>query len=240
MDNFIFDVDGTLTPSRGVIDPEFKKFFLTFQEKYNVYLVTGSDRQKTIEQVGIDVYNSCRLVFNCSGNSMWIGDRNVYNSSWELPETPWKYLETKLIHSKFSPKTGWHFDVRPGLLNFSILGRKATEDQRKLYVEWDTKTQEREEITTEFNAMFQEKYKVQATIGGETGIDISGIGLDKSRILTYYDETPVSFFGDRMEIGGNDYPLKKAIEERNLQGDVCYHVSDWQHTWKILQDTYWK
>ena len=25
--NYFFDVDGTLTPSRGVIDPAFKKWF---------------------------------------------------------------------------------------------------------------------------------------------------------------------------------------------------------------------
>ena len=47
MSEFIFDVDGTLTPSRGTIDPEFKEFFMAFAKKNNVYLVTGSDRPKT-------------------------------------------------------------------------------------------------------------------------------------------------------------------------------------------------
>ena len=27
---FIFDVDGTLTPNRGIMDTEFKKFFIKF------------------------------------------------------------------------------------------------------------------------------------------------------------------------------------------------------------------
>ena len=30
MTSYIFDVDGTLTPSRGLIDLEFKAFFNTF------------------------------------------------------------------------------------------------------------------------------------------------------------------------------------------------------------------
>ena len=36
---FVFDVDGTLTPSRGKIDPEFKQFFDEFCVKNNVYFV---------------------------------------------------------------------------------------------------------------------------------------------------------------------------------------------------------
>ena len=54
MSEFIFDVDGTLTPSRGTIDAGFKEFFMDFCNKNNVYLVTGSDRPKTIEQIGED------------------------------------------------------------------------------------------------------------------------------------------------------------------------------------------
>ena len=62
MSEFIFDVDGTLTPSRGTIDSELKAFFMNFCKKNNVYLVTGSDRPKTIEQIGEDLYNSCKRV----------------------------------------------------------------------------------------------------------------------------------------------------------------------------------
>ena len=43
---FVFDVDGTLTPSRGLIDMEFQKYFMDFCEDNFVYLITGSDRQK--------------------------------------------------------------------------------------------------------------------------------------------------------------------------------------------------
>jgi hydroxymethylpyrimidine pyrophosphatase-like HAD family hydrolase len=46
---FIFDVDGTLTPSRGVIDNEFKVWFNNFMDRYPVAFVTGSDLEKTID-----------------------------------------------------------------------------------------------------------------------------------------------------------------------------------------------
>ena len=77
--DYIFDVDGTLTPSRGTIDPEFKKFFLKFANKHRVFLVTGSDKDKTVEQIGPDVYDSCMRVYNCSGNSRWIRDKELYS-----------------------------------------------------------------------------------------------------------------------------------------------------------------
>ncbi len=43
---FIFDVDGTITPSRKKITEDFLPFFNEFVEKNDVYLVTGSDRDK--------------------------------------------------------------------------------------------------------------------------------------------------------------------------------------------------
>ncbi len=41
MTNFVFDVDGTLTPSRGKMDEGFKRFFLKFIDDHTVCLVKG-------------------------------------------------------------------------------------------------------------------------------------------------------------------------------------------------------
>ena len=43
---FIFDVDGTLTPSRLPMTDEFAKFFHEWIEKNKFYLVTGSNIEK--------------------------------------------------------------------------------------------------------------------------------------------------------------------------------------------------
>ena len=53
--NYVFDVDGALTPSRLKMDREFHSFFRKWISDKNVYLLTGSDHDKTIEQVGVDV-----------------------------------------------------------------------------------------------------------------------------------------------------------------------------------------
>ena len=48
---FIFDVDGTLTPSRLPMTKEFQKFFGEWSKKNKFYLVTGSDLPKLQEQM---------------------------------------------------------------------------------------------------------------------------------------------------------------------------------------------
>ena len=74
---FIFDVDGTLTPSRQQIDTEFAVYFTDFCTNNKVYLVTGSDRDKTIEQVGEEVYSLAQRVYNCSGSDVWKGNKHA-------------------------------------------------------------------------------------------------------------------------------------------------------------------
>ena len=71
---FIFDVDGTITPSRKKIQDDFGSSFLTFCRNHDVYLVTGSDRDKTIEQIGLSLYCACKRVYNCAGNDVYEGD----------------------------------------------------------------------------------------------------------------------------------------------------------------------
>ena len=83
MTHFIFDVDGTLTLSRQAMIPEFQEWFINFQEHNSTYLVTGSDRNKTLEQVGPTVYNFARRVYNFSGSDVWEQDENTYTSGWK-------------------------------------------------------------------------------------------------------------------------------------------------------------
>ena len=71
MNKFIFDVDGTLTPSRSKIDPEFKIWFTEFCVNNEVYLVTGSDYVKTQEQLGDYLLRWPVFVYNCSGSDVW-------------------------------------------------------------------------------------------------------------------------------------------------------------------------
>ena len=231
----LFDVDGTLTVSRQKIDPVFHDEFLKICENYHVYLVTGSDRPKTVEQLGEKIYFAAQRVYNCSGNDIWEQDKNIYTNDWSLPEKPWKYLESQLLQSKFAPKTGWHFEERPGMLNFSILGRKAQPHQRQYYIDWDKKTNERRLIRDEFVSALGNKFSVTAEIGGETGLDIYPLGCDKGQIIEdfeNYDE--VLFFGDKTTPGGNDHSIAVKVDS-HAPDSQSYQVDNWEHTRKLLK-----
>lgn len=231
MNKFVFDVDGTLTPSRQKIDVKFAAWFEHFATHHAVYFITGSDRDKTIEQVGKPLYSLAQKVYNCSGNDIWEQDNNVYRSSWTLDEKAKEWLEQKLKQSKFPLRTGNHIEERPGCVNFSVVGRNATLGERKLYVSYDEETKERERIANEFNYIFGlSSLEICAQVGGDTGIDIYPMGADKSQIIDHFEKgDKIIFFGDKMEQGGNDYPLARE----NVSG-TNHHVRDWKHTWELL------
>ena len=230
MHKFIFDVDGTLTPSRGKIDDDFKKFFVEFCKNNNVYLVTGSDKPKTVEQIGDELYSMAKRVYNCSGSEVWVGDKQIKTNDWKVPYHVRTWLLDKLEESNFPLRTGLHIEERVGMINFSIVGRNATVGERKLYVKYDKEHNERNVIADLFNKEFSD---LIARPGGETGIDISPIGKDKSQIINDFDiNDTLHFFGDRMDPQGNDYPLKKVIIDNDL--GFAIQVNGWKNTWEML------
>ena len=235
--NYIFDVDGTLTPSRARIDEDFRQWFLEFARWNNVYLVTGSDMSKTEEQIGKELFKNVECVYNSSGNTKHKNGVCVFNTKClELPRDVHAFLLKKSISSDFDIATGNHFDSRPGLLNFSVVGRNANKMQRKKYVKFDNSSNERQTISDEFNKKFTKKFGLVSQVAGETGLDIIEIGKDKAQILkdfTFQDS--LIFFGDNIQPGGNDYGIAQAIEYGPYTYTECHNVKNWKETWKILK-----
>ena len=235
VNRFIFDVDGTLTPSRCKIDFKFHEWFVDFQRLHPVYLVTGSDRSKTLEQVGDIVYNLSKRVYNCSVSDTWEQDKNIFTSEWQLPLLETEFLTEKLTQSNFPLRTGIHFEHRPGMCNFSVVGRGANKKERQQYVEFDLANNERNQIASSFCKRFP---NIEAKVGGETGIDLFPQGSNKSQILRDFGANDcLHFFGDAMHSEGNDYPLQQAIVDKNL--GIGYNVNGYKETWEILRDTVW-
>ena len=233
MTAFLFDVDGTLTPSRQPIDPKFKSFFLGWLEDHDAWLVTGSDYAKTLEQLGEEICHKVCGIFTCSGNEFIVeGSRVAYND-WTLPEMAHEYLASKLITSEFPLRCDRHFEHRTGMVNFSIVGRGATLEERQEYIKWDKTYNERKNIARQFNRIFPE---LEAKVGGETGLDISPKGFDKRQILKHFDTSHVVFFGDAMSVDGNDFPLADALIVRG-NCDV-YPVTSWIDTFNRLDEIY--
>jgi phosphomannomutase len=232
---YAFDVDGTLTPSRLKIDPEFEIFLLHFSKYEEVYLVTGSDKDKTIEQVGKEVWHAAAGCLQSCGNHIFVKGEEVYRNNWEPNEDLIELLESFLKISKWRTQTSNHIERRIGLVNFSVVGRDCTQEQRDEYGKWDDGYGERLEFAKIINKSFPE---LEASVGGQISIDIHPRGANKSQakewILKRHLANPIiNFFGDKTLPGGNDYDLAKVLEGGFHK---VYQVNDWKDTYRILMD----
>ena len=235
---YIFDVDGTLTPARQRMTKEFQDYFIKWSQRNIFYLVTGSDLDKMVEQVPKDILENAIGLFSCSGNTYHVDGMEVYDRKFNKPETLMPFLNMVLAHSKYPHRYGNHIEDRGSMVNFSIVGRDCTLEQRQEFFEWDKKTQERERIA---NILKQKMTGIDATIGGQISIDIYDKGSDKSQVLKVIQDelydAPINdyiFIGDRTMEGGNDYPLAQLMD--TMDNCKSNQVEGWEDTLKVLQE----
>jgi len=227
--HWLFDIDGTITDSRKHIKPEMLEFMLAFCANNDVSFVTGSNIERTREQIPAELINAATYCFCCSGNQIYKAGNLLYEDEVMWPEEILVWSKTVLDVSDFSNRTGNHIDYRPGTLNFSIVGRGASDAQRLNYILWDRLFEERETIVKDFNSLFLD---YEAAVGGDTGIDICAKGFNKSQVIKWFPDTTLNFFGDKTAKNGNDAPLANAILDNNL-GSV-YEIDSWQKTRELL------
>ena len=231
---YIFDVDGTLTPSRQRMTEKFARFFDVWSNKNKYYLVTGSDLDKTKEQLPIAYIDRAQGIFTCCGNQFYMEDKLIYENKFKPSDDLLKYLEDTLDNSDYPVKAGVHIEDRGSMVNFSIVGRKCTLQQRKDYFEYDKLTGERENIVKHIIDTWED---LDAVIGGQISIDIYPKGKDKAQVLEHIEKRhetgEIIFIGDKIESGGNDYPLALLMD--NIEGCDWHQVEDYRKTWWLLQ-----
>ena len=240
---FIFDIDGTLTPSRQRMTEEFAKFFDGWSNKNTYYLVTGSDFGKMEEQVPLAYLERADGLFTCCGNQFWKeGSTQQWPTDWKLiyenkfkpSDDLLKYLEDTLDESDYPVKAGIHIEDRGSMVNFSIVGIRCTLQERKDYFELDKEIGERQKIAKFIRDNWRD---LDAVIGGQISIDIYPKGKDKSQILEHIEKNhskgEIIFIGDRIEGGGNDYPLAALMD--NIVNCDWHHTSGWEETKKLLE-----
>jgi len=228
--NYLFDVDGTLTPHRLPMDEDFIFDFLQFCKTKKVYLVSGSDYKKLQEQLPDNILKACQVVFSCSGNEAYINGEMITNNVWNPPQNLLDSLQALIETSKSPVKAGAHIELRNGMVNFSTVGRNCTQQQRLNYVEWEKTSDERKKlIDTVLAPVFKD---LQFDTGGQISIDIYPKGTGKEQILKQITG-PVHFFGDRICEGGNDRSL--AIASLNIPGSSVTYVKKWTQTQQTIR-----
>ena len=243
---YLFDVDGTLTAPKIKIDPTFAIEFVRWMEDKEVYIVSGGSFIRIIDQLGAPITDKVRGVFACLGNIFYQRREQVnysgmneweiiYENKFDAPKNLTRTLNSCVSKSDYHTKTGNHHEVRAGMLNFSIVGRNASQNQRKEYAAYDAEHGERVQLVNKLKSRYDQ---LDFVIGGAVSIDIFNRGNDKSQIIERYfyeaiEHNRIHFVGDRIAFPGNDYSLAIALEQH--PNGHAYEVETWEDTVKLLK-----
>ena len=234
---FLFDVDGTLTEPRLKIESETEDVLLEWilTKNKKVYLVTGSDISKTTEQLGEHFISTCLGVFTCSGNVFGQEGKVVYSNVFDPGDEFIADLELYLDNSQWRSKKGNHIERRPGMINFSTVGRNANQNMRRAYERWDKTSLEREDIVAYINESYPE---LEVSIGGSISVDIYPKGRNKGQVVEkirelHGDDVEMIFVGDKNKPGGNDWPLAQRLE--TIEGSQWYQVLCPEETRSLIE-----
>ena len=210
---YIFDMDGTLTPARQPMTPDFSRRFLPWLKSHLAYLAAGSNYGKVTEQLPPDAGAAFSGIYSSMGNVYHQKGQEIYRNEIVLKKEFLQTLERFRRNTAYQGKLyGNYLELRPGMLNFSVLGRNCPFAERTKYNEWDSLHHERENIARELNEKFPE---YETSVGGKISLDIVTKGCGKSqiarRVREMYPNHKIIFLGDRTEKGGNDYTLAEAL-----------------------------
>ena len=235
----LFDMDGTLTDARQPITEDVKEVIRSLPKNIKKHIVTGSDMYKVEEQLSTSFLLECfDKVYACNGTRVWNCDLDMDDET--LPEEPELIHKVSLTdyysegdinhiinillkiaydtHTKI--KTGTFIEWRDSQINFSVVGRNCTTEQRENYVKWDNKSGERSKIINQLREQFK-GWGLSFRLGGQISIDITREGWDKSYAFKNMIQSPDQcvFFGDKICKDGNDLDIAmKCAAYHNVDG----------------------
>lgn len=254
--NFIFDVDGTLSPARKKASSNMGALLRDLSKIGKISIVSGSDFDFINEQLeSVWVYLPCDevVVFGCNGTKKYIWKKgSPWNSKFVLDKElsmrkqigkesfleilkfltieQSSFLEIENISTFCS---GQFFSYRGSMLNWSPIGRNNDPNDREAFVKFDKDSGFRKKTLEKVvNFLSEKKIEVKVSLGGDTSFDIFPKGWDKTLALSQIQNGENYFFGDKCNKGGNDYEIYKKVKE---SGGHAYHVKNPDETESIIK-----
>lgn len=234
---YVYDVDMTLVESDCQMTDEMADAFRAVMKGKKYFFCSGSALPKMKEQIPADIIENAAGLLPVMGGELWRNGEMVYQRTFEWPEGLREDLEEILANSKYAERTGEHIQDRKTMICFSTVGKAADMPARKRYEAWEEEHKEREAFAKDLAAKYP---ALHFSIGGKTSVDISEHGNDKSQALTairkYYGAGEITFFGDRMYAGGNDYPLSEVLKAEEGVNNVTVEVKDPNDTLRVFKE----
>ena len=237
----MFDLDGTLTPSKSAIEPAVAEVLGKLIEMKKVAIISGGNFTQFQNQFIKKLPTTIKMMNNLfimpvSGSCLYI-----WNGDWELQYAEnlapggkmiiKEALAKSLVEGGYEePKEifGMTIEDRGSQITFSAIGQKAPIDIKK---NWDPDRVKRQNITKILAPMVPQ---FDVVIGGMTSIDITRKGVNKAygirKIEGYLKLGPekILFVGDALFEGGNDFPAKST-------GVDCKQVSGPEETLELIK-----
>ncbi len=235
-----FDLDDTLAPSKSRVDPEMAELLGQLIERVPVCIISGGRFEQFSMQV-LDALDSAvrdssaglanlHLMPTCGTQYYeWSGSAWTQVYSEELTDAQKSAVIDALTAGEaelgFTDPQTWgpKIEDRGSQITFSALGQQAPVDAKKA---WDPSGAKKDALRQFVAARVPE---LEVRSGGSTSVDVTRKGVDKAygmekiKAKLGLTNDDILFVGDRLDAGGNDYPVK-------AMGIGCVAVQEWEHT----------
>ncbi|HWB38939.1 MAG TPA: HAD-IIB family hydrolase [Candidatus Saccharimonadales bacterium] len=240
-----FDLDGTLAPSKSPAPDRMAEDLSKLLEKFHVCVISGGKFEQFEKQLlsslqtapvlleKLHIMPTCgtRYYRYAANDKKWI---QVYAEDFKEGEKA-KIIDALNkgfddLNMRADKTYGECIEDRGSQVTFSVLGQDIVDELGMEGVElkeaWDPDNSKKLALRDYIQPLIPE---FEVRVGGVTSIDVTKKGIDKAygmhklmEVLEISKED-ILFIGDRLQEGGNDYPVKAF-------GIDCLEISQWQET----------
>lgn len=233
-----FDLDDTLAPSKGTIDPRIAALLNELLRSVDVAIISGGNeaqfRTQVVAQLAdadpealarLHLLPTCgtRYLRHDGSDFVAVYAHDLSDEEKSAALTALREEAERLGLWEAEP-WGEILEDRGSQITFSALGQAAPVDAKRA---WDPTGAKKSALRDAVAARVPD---LEVRSGGSTSVDITRKGIDKAygmRRLAEETGVPLAamlFYGDRLDPDGNDYPVL-------AMGDIeCISVTGWEDT----------
>jgi phosphomannomutase len=235
-----FDLDDTLTVSKSQIDPRMARLLDQLLSRLDVCIISGGRFEQFETQVlrflkasperlpHLHVMPTCGTRYYTWAGGWQLRYAEDLSEAEKAAVTDALTQGARELGIWEAAPWGAIIEDRGSQITYSALGQEAPAEAKYA---WDPDGSKKL-MLRDYAAKLLPDLEVRA--GGSTSVDVTRKGIDKaygiSKLMAELGITPadVLFVGDRLDEGGNDYPVKSL-------GVPCVAVTRWQDTADYLE-----
>ena len=245
-----FDLDGTLAPSKSPLPDRMAELINQLLDIYQVCVISGGKFEQFEKQLLSNLkaepakLKRLHLMPTC-GTRYYKFDVNKKTWNKVYVEDFTGSEKSKIIGAlnKGFDDLGYREKVvygecvedRGSQVTFSVLGQDIVDELGekgvRLKEAWDPDNKKKQKLRNYIAGLIPE---FETRVGGVTSIDVTKLGIDKAygmkklMEILHLSKDQILFIGDRLDEGGNDYPVK-------AMGIDSMEIAHWQETALVIQ-----